>query len=299
MKTLRKKIGNTTATLRGSAPAGPPTPGSPVSPGHAGSAVPLESHKTPPPEPIPILTLEVQEAAKGLKLIHQKLVKNSSCVATSVEAELAVSEAMGAYSSNLHLREESDDVLGQCLGDLQQLIVYVQNLRNTMDQAVKGKVSIPMNEFIQEDLKRAKLTKKKFDKANQNLDSASYKLAQLQKGKINLVKIVEAESERDAMKKIFDDEAVETAKVLKEVNDRNKFETLEQFCEYFEEYKKFFKAGHQRMTQLEPKLKEFRAAVESRKQEFRNEGKQVADRVRLSSTTLEFKDVNVSLWEKE
>jgi len=48
-----------------------------------------------------------------------------------------------------------------------------------------------MNEFIQEDLKRAKLTKKKFDKANQNLDNASHKLAQLQKGKINLVKIVE------------------------------------------------------------------------------------------------------------
>ena len=62
---------------------------------------------------------------------------------------------------------------------------------------------------------------------------------------------------------------------LKEVDDRNKFETLEQLCDYFEEYKKFFKTGHMRMTQLEPKLKEYRAAIEARKQQFRNEGKQV------------------------
>ena len=47
-----------------------------------------------------------------VRLLSSVLILAHNLLVASMEAEHALSEALGGYSSRLHLRDESDDVLG-------------------------------------------------------------------------------------------------------------------------------------------------------------------------------------------
>lgn len=252
------------------------------------------------PESLSLMSTKVTDAAESLKVIHQRCVKNSVNTTASIETENLLSESLGLYASRLRLREGYDEVMVRCLGDLKDLVAYVQELREEQDRALKSKFVIPMNEFVKGDIRTAKGSVKKLEKAHSAYDACLLKVQQqTAKGKQNLVKVVEAEKERDQAESIYQQQCQETNKVLTDVLMRNQIETLEQLCDYFEEYRKFFHQGHKRMREMQAALKEYNLVVNRRKAEFRRLGGKVVERVRVAPDTLTFKDLDATLWEKE
>jgi hypothetical protein len=271
-------------------------PTSSISASHSGGG----DHHPRLPEGLGNLATKVADSTECLKVIHQRSVRDSQQTLASVESQKQLAEALGIYSQRLRIREAHDEVLVRALSELKDLTLYVQTLREEMDRAIHSKFTIPMDEFVRGDLREAKVSFKKCEKARSTYGGAISKVHQLNaKGKLNLVKVVEAEKERDALEAVYKDQAQETTKTLADVIAKNQIETLEQLCAYFEEYKKFFSLGYKRVIQLQSAVKDYESVVGGRKHDFRSGGGKVTERVRVSSDTLDFKDIDESLWEKE
>eukprot|EP00005_Dracoamoeba_jomungandri_P004317 CAMPEP_0174259032 /NCGR_PEP_ID=MMETSP0439-20130205/7915_1 /TAXON_ID=0 /ORGANISM="Stereomyxa ramosa, Strain Chinc5" /LENGTH=1146 /DNA_ID=CAMNT_0015342765 /DNA_START=73 /DNA_END=3510 /DNA_ORIENTATION=+ len=256
---------------------------------------------TPGETRITVLGEELRDAEDSLRTILAKANRLYACVTAVAEAEMALGEALKEYSTKMSISSQSDQQQMKCADDMASILNFSSVLSNNMVEALKGKFTIPIEEFIQNDLRAAQTTRKKFDKSKKNFESASAKVDQLNsKGKTDITKLVEAEKDRDIMKLQLIDQEAETLNELKAAVHKNNFCSLERLCDYFEEYAKYFKNGNNRLSRLaESRLGLYRAEVEQRKVVFSSQGGKVTERVRVSPTNLEFLDMDPSVWATE
>jgi len=246
------------------------------------------------------LTRTLEQAEDCLPALHARASKNSQVCEGALEAEHAFSEALAAYSARIHSRpRDNDEVLATCLDDLSTFVSFLQQLKKNQDIAIKSKFTIPINEFLNGELKDAKDSIKRYQRAKKDFDSSVFKVQQLQtgkKGKVNLLKVVEAENERENCKLALEEQTTETMRVLVEVNELSDYLILSQVVDYMREYKKFFKNGYRRVKMMESRLEKYQEEVEKRKEVVKEK---IVDRVRVSPVTMEFMDKDETLWERE
>eukprot|EP01104_Vermistella_antarctica_P006579 TRINITY_DN1728_c0_g1_i3.p1 TRINITY_DN1728_c0_g1~~TRINITY_DN1728_c0_g1_i3.p1 ORF type:complete len:1033 (-),score=285.24 TRINITY_DN1728_c0_g1_i3:852-3857(-) len=174
---------------------------------------------------------------------------------------LAYRDRIHTYD-NLSLFAESLDKTGQferCLTDLRtQLCTEVTE--NTMK---------PLKAFIKDDIQHAKNTKKRFDKVRALYDSSLANVSSLEgKGKVNVAKLKQAESERDLQRASFQRLNEETEATFFDANKTAEIRGVESVLKLFDAYQQFFRRGNKWIENLQPTLDRYKEYVSKESESF-------------------------------
>eukprot|EP01114_Cavostelium_apophysatum_P010623 TRINITY_DN2457_c0_g3_i1.p1 TRINITY_DN2457_c0_g3~~TRINITY_DN2457_c0_g3_i1.p1 ORF type:complete len:1191 (-),score=436.75 TRINITY_DN2457_c0_g3_i1:57-3629(-) len=202
-----------------------------------------------------------------LKDLTKKLENQSKSGASYIEAGRGLADTLRDYG--MKISAESTIPLGTCLKTLADFQRTLEDMKADLNTSLQNGLTNPMRQATKGEIPDALEAEKKYEKAKGNYESSVRKVKEMnEKTKVNLIKITEAEQERDALKVVYDATHKESSRVLTEENIKVEFETLARLVMYFEAHYDFFEEATSKMNALMPEIEEYRYYVEQRMQEF-------------------------------
>ncbi|XP_057305671.1 arf-GAP with coiled-coil, ANK repeat and PH domain-containing protein 2-like [Hydractinia symbiolongicarpus] len=221
----------------------------------------------------------------------EKLVKISTQV---VDAGKHYSHAMGSlinsFDSLATLFYEDTFVstalkkLNTVLGELQTfLIVFLEQTQKS--------ITISLNHFIKEDIKKVRETKKVFDKISDDLDSACIRNSQLLKT-CKASDAEEAENVLTATQSCFHHTALDYTYLINSLQSKRRFHILSQTVMFVNGHFTYHKQGYEALTKFETYQKQLSTQLEELQAEYLSDHKEMDERHTLVHTkNLEFENI--------
>lgn len=228
----------------------------------------------------PKFRVDLEERENALHdLEHQleKLVKFSNHVVESGKAHChAIGSLMHSFESLATLLYSDSFVSGSLkkinivLGDLQTFLMVF------LEQTQKS-ITISLNHFIKEDIKKIKDTKKVFDKISDDLDSALVKNGQLLKN-CRKTDAEEAENVLIATKSCFSHTALDYSFLLNNLQSKQRFHILSQIVMFMNGFYVYHKQGNDVLSNFEEYQTDLSTELEKLQSEFLIDQKEMEER---------------------
>ncbi|XP_077007740.1 arf-GAP with coiled-coil, ANK repeat and PH domain-containing protein 3 [Tamandua tetradactyla] len=220
---------------------------------------------------------EVETDVVEIEAKLDKLVKLCSGMLEAGTAYVAANRLFVSGVRDLSRQCQGDSVISECLqrfGDsLQEMVNYHMIL---FDQAQRS-VRQQLHNFVKEDVRKFKETKKQFDKVREELELSLIRNAQAPRHRPHEVE--EATGALSLTRKCFRHLALDYVLQINVLQARKKFEILDSMLSFMHAQRSFFQQGHSLLRQLDPYMEKLAAeldqlvidsAVEKREMERRH-----------------------------
>ncbi|KAK1340612.1 hypothetical protein QTO34_019183 [Cnephaeus nilssonii] len=227
---------------------------------------------------------EVETDVVEIEAKLDKLVKLCSGMIEAGKAYVTTNRLFVSGVRDLSQQCQGDTVISECLqrfGDsLQEMVNYHMIL---FDQAQRS-VRQQLHNFIKEDVRKFKETKKQFDKVREDLELSLVRNAQAPRHRPHEVE--EATGALTLTRKCFRHLALDYVLQINVLQAKKKFEILDSMLSFMHAQYSFFQQGYSLLHQLDPYMKKLAAeldqlvidsAVEKREMEHRHAAIQQRD----------------------
>ncbi|XP_036083233.1 arf-GAP with coiled-coil, ANK repeat and PH domain-containing protein 3 isoform X1 [Rousettus aegyptiacus] len=220
---------------------------------------------------------EVETDVVEIEAKLDKLVKLCSGMIEAGKAYVTTNRLFVSGVRDLSQQCQGDSVISECLqrfGDsLQEMVNYHMIL---FDQAQRS-VRQQLHNFVKEDVRKFKETKKQFDKVREDLELSLVRNAQAPRHRPHEVE--EATGALTVTRKCFRHLALDYVLQINVLQAKKKFEILDSMLSFMHAQYSFFQQGYSLLHQLDPYMKKLAAeldqlvidsAVEKREMEHRH-----------------------------
>ncbi|XP_019567625.1 arf-GAP with coiled-coil, ANK repeat and PH domain-containing protein 3 isoform X3 [Rhinolophus sinicus] len=227
---------------------------------------------------------EVETDVVEIEAKLDKLVKLCSGMIEAGKVYITTNRLFVSGVRDLSQQCQGDPVISECLqrfGDsLQEMVNYHMIL---FDQAQRS-VRQQLHNFVKEDVRKFKETKKQFDKVREDLELALVRNAQAPRHRPHEVE--EATGALTMTRKCFRHLALDYVLQINVLQAKKKFEILDSMLSFMHAQYSFFQQGYSLLHQLDPYMKKLAAeldqlvidsAVEKREMEHRHAAIQQRD----------------------
>ncbi|XP_032969622.1 arf-GAP with coiled-coil, ANK repeat and PH domain-containing protein 3 isoform X3 [Rhinolophus ferrumequinum] len=227
---------------------------------------------------------EVETDVVEIEAKLDKLVKLCSGMIEAGKVYVTTNRLFVSGVRDLSQQCQGDPVISECLqrfGDsLQEMVNYHMIL---FDQAQRS-VRQQLHNFVKEDVRKFKETKKQFDKVREDLELALVRNAQAPRHRPHEVE--EATGALTLTRKCFRHLALDYVLQINVLQAKKKFEILDSMLSFMHAQYSFFQQGYSLLHQLDPYMKKLAAeldqlvidsAVEKREMEHRHAAIQQRD----------------------
>lgn len=189
-----------------------------------------------------------------------KLVKLCSSMIEAGKAYVTTNKLFVSGVRDLSQQCQGDAVISECLqrfGDsLQEMVSYHMIL---FDQAQRS-VRQQLHNFIKEDVRKFKETKKQFDKVREDMELSLVRNAQAPRHRPHEVE--EATGALTLTRKCFRHLALDYVLQINVLQAKKKFEILDSMLSFMHAQYSFFQQGHSLLHQLDPYMKKLAAELD-------------------------------------
>ncbi|XP_078186149.1 arf-GAP with coiled-coil, ANK repeat and PH domain-containing protein 3 isoform X3 [Callithrix jacchus] len=203
---------------------------------------------------------EVETDVVEIEAKLDKLVKLCSGMVEAGKAYVSTSRLFVSGVRELSQQCQGDTVISECLqrfGDsLQEVVNYHMIL---FDQAQRS-VRQQLHNFVKEDVRKFKETKKQFDKVREDLELSLVRNAQAPRHRPHEVE--EATGALTLTRKCFRHLALDYVLQINVLQAKKKFEILDSMLSFMHAQSSFFQQGHSLLHQLDPYMKKLAAELD-------------------------------------
>ncbi|XP_032117942.1 arf-GAP with coiled-coil, ANK repeat and PH domain-containing protein 3 isoform X2 [Sapajus apella] len=203
---------------------------------------------------------EVETDVVEIEAKLDKLVKLCSSMVEAGKAYVSTSRLFVSGVRELSQQCRGDTVISECLqrfGDsLQEVVNYHMIL---FDQAQRS-VRQQLHNFVKEDVRKFKETKKQFDKVREDLELSLVRNAQAPRHRPHEVE--EATGALTLTRKCFRHLALDYVLQINVLQAKKKFEILDSMLSFMHAQSSFFQQGHSLLHQLDPYMKKLAAELD-------------------------------------
>ncbi|XP_023377402.1 arf-GAP with coiled-coil, ANK repeat and PH domain-containing protein 3 [Pteropus vampyrus] len=237
----------------------------------------LQADRRPPCPHCRATVDEVETDVVEIEAKLDKLVKLCSGMIEAGKAYVTTNRLFVSGVRDLSQQCQGDSVISECLqrfGDsLQEMVNYHMIL---FDQAQRS-VRQQLHNFVKEDVRKFKETKKQFDKVREDLELSLARNAQAPRHRPHEVE--EATGALTVTRKCFRHLALDYVLQINVLQAKKKFEILDSMLSFMHAQYSFFQQGYSLLHQLDPYMKKLAAeldqlvidsAVEKREMEHRH-----------------------------
>ncbi|XP_047646991.1 arf-GAP with coiled-coil, ANK repeat and PH domain-containing protein 3 isoform X2 [Phacochoerus africanus] len=203
---------------------------------------------------------EVETDVVEIEAKLDKLVKLCSSMIEAGKAYVTTNRLFVSGVRDLSQQCQGDAVISECLqrfGDsLQEMVSYHMIL---FDQAQRS-VRQQLHNFIKEDVRKFKETKKQFDKVREDMELSLVRNAQAPRHRPHEVE--EATGALTLTRKCFRHLALDYVLQINVLQAKKKFEILDSMLSFMHAQYSFFQQGHSLLHQLDPYMKKLAAELD-------------------------------------
>uniref|UniRef100_A0A8D0PDF7 Arf-GAP with coiled-coil, ANK repeat and PH domain-containing protein n=1 Tax=Sus scrofa TaxID=9823 RepID=A0A8D0PDF7_PIG len=203
---------------------------------------------------------EVETDVVEIEAKLDKLVKLCSSMIEAGKAYVTTNKLFVSGVRDLSQQCQGDAVISECLqrfGDsLQEMVSYHMIL---FDQAQRS-VRQQLHNFIKEDVRKFKETKKQFDKVREDMELSLVRNAQAPRHRPHEVE--EATGALTLTRKCFRHLALDYVLQINVLQAKKKFEILDSMLSFMHAQYSFFQQGHSLLHQLDPYMKKLAAELD-------------------------------------
>ncbi|KAL0603626.1 Arf-GAP with coiled-coil, ANK repeat and PH domain-containing protein 3 [Plecturocebus cupreus] len=204
--------------------------------------------------------VEIEAKLDKVKGGLELLVKLCSGMVDAGKAYASTSRLFVSGVRELSQQCQGDTVISECLqrfGDsLQEVVNYHMIL---FDQAQRS-VRQQLHNFVKEDVRKFKETKKQFDKVREDLELSLVRNAQAPRHRPHEVE--EATGALTLTRKCFRHLALDYVLQINVLQAKKKFEILDSMLSFMHAQSSFFQQGHSLLHQLDPYMKKLAAELD-------------------------------------
>nr|XP_033780994.1 arf-GAP with coiled-coil, ANK repeat and PH domain-containing protein 1 [Geotrypetes seraphini] len=179
----------------------------------------------------------------------EKLVKLCTGMLETGRQYCSNSKSFVCGIRDLSQHAKGDRMMSECLvrfsESLNKMIDSHMELLDTTQQAFKQQ----LQNFVKEDIKKFKETKKEFDRCSESLDSALHHNAEVPRKKQHEAE--EASTALTAARKAFYDKALDYLLQINVIQSKKKFEIMKFMLEYMDAHFSHYQQGHRIVQDLE------------------------------------------------
>ncbi|XP_005368755.1 arf-GAP with coiled-coil, ANK repeat and PH domain-containing protein 3 [Microtus ochrogaster] len=203
---------------------------------------------------------EVETDVVEIEAKLDKLVKLCSGMIEAGKAYVTTNRLFVSGVRDLSLQCQGDTVISECLqrfGDsLQEMVNYHTIL---FDQAQRS-VRQQLHNFVKEDVRKFKETKKQFDKVREDMELSLVRNAQAPRHRPHEVE--EATGALTLTRKCFRHLALDYVLQINVLQAKKKFEILDSMLSFMHAQYSFFQQGYSLLHQLDPYMKKLAAELD-------------------------------------
>lgn len=203
---------------------------------------------------------EVETDVVEIEAKLDKLVKLCSSMIEAGKAYVTTNRLFVSGIRDLSQHCQGDTVISECLqrfGDsLQEMVTYHMIL---FDQAQRS-VRQQLHNFVKEDVRKFKETKKQFDKVREDMELSLVRNAQAPRHRPHEVE--EATGALILARKCFRHLALDYVLQINVLQAKKKFEILDSMLSFMHAQYSFFQQGYSLLHQLEPYMKKLAAELD-------------------------------------
>ncbi|KAK7264157.1 hypothetical protein RJT34_31761 [Clitoria ternatea] len=238
----------------------------------------------------------LEETVDELKDRCQKLFKGCKKFMTALgeayNGELAFADSLELFGGGL------DDPVSVSIGGpviskfitaLRELATFKELLRSQVEHVLIDRLT----EFMNVDLQDAKDSRRRFDKAVQSYDQSREKFVSLKKNTPEDV-VAELEEGLQNSKSSFDKSRFNLVNSLMNVEVKKKYEFLESISAIMDAHLRYFKLGHDLLSQMEPYIHQVLTYAQQSKELANIEQDKLAKRIQEYRTQAELENVRAS-----
>lgn len=199
--------------------------------------------------------------------------------------DIMFAESLEAFGGGL------DDPLSVSLGGpiimkfisaLRELATYKELIRSQVEHVLVDRVS----QFLSDDLRDVKESRRRFDKAASTYDQARERFSSLKKNARDEV-VTELEEELHNSKSTFERSRFNLVNAITNVDAKKKYEFLESFSAIMDAHLRYFKLGHDLLSQMEPFIHQVLTYAQQSKEQASIEQDKLAKRIQEFRTQAE------------
>ncbi|XP_006360867.1 ADP-ribosylation factor GTPase-activating protein AGD2-like [Solanum tuberosum] len=231
----------------------------------------------------------LEQTTDDLRDRCQKLYKGCKkymeVLGESQNGDIMFAESLEAFGGGL------DDPLSVSLGGpiimkfisaLRELATYKELIRSQVEHVLVDRVS----QFLSVDLRDVKESRRRFDKAASTYDQARERFSSLKKNARDEV-VTELEEELHNSKSTFERSRFNLVNGITNVEAKKKYEFLESFSAIMDAHLRYFKLGHDLLSQMEPFIHQVLTYAQQSKEQASIEQDKLAKRIQEFRTQAE------------
>nr|XP_010319363.1 ADP-ribosylation factor GTPase-activating protein AGD2-like isoform X2 [Solanum lycopersicum] len=222
------------------------------------------------------LEIDVKSCIKDVRSIFLGETQNG---------DIMFAESLEAFGGGL------DDPLSVSLGGpiimkfisaLRELATYKELIRSQVEHVLVDRVC----QFLSDDLRDVKESRRRFDKAASTYDQARERFSSLKKNARDEV-VTELEEELHNSKSTFERSRFNLVNAITNVDAKKKYEFLESFSAIMDAHLRYFKLGHDLLSQMEPFIHQVLTYAQQSKEQASIEQDKLAKRIQEFRTQAE------------
>ncbi|XP_038165255.1 arf-GAP with coiled-coil, ANK repeat and PH domain-containing protein 3-like isoform X2 [Cyprinodon tularosa] len=203
---------------------------------------------------------EVETEVVEIEAKLEKLVKLCSGMIESGKAYISANKLFVNGIRDLSQQCKKDEMISECLEkcgeSLQEIINYHMILFDQAQRSVKQQ----LHNFVKEDVRKFKETKKHFDRVREDMEIAQVKNAQAPRNKPHEVE--EATSSLSITRKCFRHLALDYVLQINVLQAKKKFEILDAMLSFMNAQYSLFQQGYNLLDELDPYMKKLAADLD-------------------------------------
>ncbi|XP_051786360.1 arf-GAP with coiled-coil, ANK repeat and PH domain-containing protein 3-like [Erpetoichthys calabaricus] len=203
---------------------------------------------------------EVETDVVEIEAKLDKLVKLCSGMIETGKAYISANKLFVNGVKDLSQQCKKDEMISECLEkcgeNLQEMINYHMILFDQAQRSVKQQ----LHNFVKEDVRKFKETKKHFDKVREDMEIAQVKNAQAPRNKPHEVE--EATGTLNITRKCFRHLALDYVLQINVLQAKKKFEILDAMLSFMHAQYTFFQQGYNLLDEIDPYLKKLAAELD-------------------------------------
>ncbi|XP_067826580.1 arf-GAP with coiled-coil, ANK repeat and PH domain-containing protein 3 [Heptranchias perlo] len=222
----------------------------------------------------------IEEVETEVVEIEAKLDKLVKLCSGMIEAGRAYTTANKHFVNgirDLSQQCKKDEMISECLQKFGESLQEMINYHMILSDQAQRSVRIQLHNFVKEDVRKFKETKKHFDKVREDMDLALIKNAQATRNKTHEVE--EATGTLTMTRKCFRHLALDYVLQINVLQAKKKFEILDAMLSFMHAQYTFFQQGYDLLKELDPYMKKLAteldqlvidSAVEKREMEHKH-----------------------------
>ncbi|XP_043919137.1 arf-GAP with coiled-coil, ANK repeat and PH domain-containing protein 3 isoform X4 [Protopterus annectens] len=220
---------------------------------------------------------EVEADVVEIEAKLDKLVKQCSGMIEAGRAYIAANKHFVSGIRDLSQQCKKEEMISECLHKFGESLQEMINYHTILFDQAQRSVRQQLHNFIKEDVRKFKETKKQFDKVREDMDIALVKNAQAQRHKPHEVE--EATGTLNITRKCFRHLSLDYVLQINVLQAKKKFEILDAMLSFMHAQYTFFHQGYSLLNELNPYMKKLAeeldqlvidSAVEKREMEHKH-----------------------------